>query len=390
MDIKRIFLMVLDSAGIGETPDAANYGDAGSNTFRALYKTGKLNVPNMRKLGLFNINSMEYANLAEEKPIGVFGRLQPMSSGKDTTIGHWEIAGVVSHEPLPTYPNGFPAEIIDEFTKRTGRKVICNKPYSGTKVLEDYGNEHIETGALIVYTSADSVFQVAAHENVVPLNDLYKYCEIAREMLQGEHGVGRIIARPFIGENGNFTRTINRHDYSLLPPSKTMCNLISESGKDCIGTGKISDIFAASGITSTQSIVNNADGMKKTTEQLSKDFSGLNFVNLVDFDMVYGHRNNVDGYTNAMNEFDTWLGSFLPSLNENDLLMITADHGCDPTTASTDHSREYVPLLVYGKNIKQGVNLGTRNSFSDISATILDILNIDKQDTMGKSFKNII
>ena len=388
MNIKRVFLIVLDSAGIGEMPDAAEYGDAGSNTFKALFDTDKLHIPNMAALGLYNIDGMGYGKAAGN-PTGCFARLAEKSKGKDTTIGHWEIAGIVSEKPLPTYANGFPPEIVEEYERLTGRPVLCNKPYSGTDVIQDYGRQQKETGGLIVYTSADSVFQVAANEDDIPIEELYRYCEIARGMMTGVHGVARIIARPYVGEYPDYKRTSNRHDYSLAPPGETMCNMLLKAGLDTVGIGKIYDIFAGQGIGETTRTSSNADGMEKTRELLKKDFQGLAFVNLVDFDMVYGHRNDAVGYTAAMNEFDLWLGGFLPGLSDGDLLMITADHGCDPSTESTDHSREYVPLLVYGKTAKAGVNLGTRPTFSDIAATVLDIFHVSGNNT-GASFKDFI
>ncbi|MBO5377924.1 MAG: phosphopentomutase [Ruminiclostridium sp.] len=370
---KRVFLIVLDSVGIGEMPDAKDYGDEGSNTLKACYDTGKLNVPNLKHLGLFNIEGNEYGGMADF-PFAEYARMKELSKGKDTTTGHWEMMGIVSENPFPTYPDGFPADIISEFEARTGRKVICNKPYSGTDVIRDYGNEHLETGALIVYTSADSVFQIAAHEELVPVDELYRYCEIAREILVGEHGVGRVIARPFIGEHP-FTRTKNRHDFSLKPTEKTYLEIISDFGLTCYGIGKINDIFAGVGLTDYVRTADNADGMKKTEEFAEKDWEGFCFVNLVDFDMSYGHRNDVEGYTNALNEFDKWLGGFMPKLRDDDVLMITADHGCDPVTPSTDHSREYTPLLVYGKNVPPQ-NLGTIDGFDSIGRMVLEKLGI--------------
>lgn len=307
------------------------------------------------------------------------------SKGKDTTIGHWEIAGIISPRPLPTYPEGFPQEILDQLSARTGRGILCNKPYSGTEVLKDYGPEHMRTGDLIVYTSADSVMQIAAHEEVIPVEELYRICGIAREIMQGEHGVGRIIARPFVGEAGAFTRTANRHDFSLTPPGTTMLDLISAAGLASIGVGKIYDIFAGKGITEFVRTKSNRDGMERTIEYVDKDFEGLCFVNLVDFDMVYGHRNNVPGYTAALNEFDGQLGDLLEHLREEDLLLITADHGCDPSTPSTDHSREHTPVLLYGKNIREGVDLKTRTGFCDIAATVLEYLGLPVE-VEGKSF----
>lgn len=381
--IKRVFLIVLDSVGIGELPDAALYGDEGSNTLGVCYDTGKLSVQNMRSMGLCNIDGAKFGE-AVSSPIGAYCKLSEKSKGKDTTIGHWEIAGVISENPLPTYPDGFPEEVISEFERRTGRKVICNKVYSGTEVIKDYGDEHIRTGALIVYTSADSVFQIAAHEDIVPVEELYRICETAREILVGKHGVGRVIARPFIGEYP-FSRTANRHDFSLAPPSSTMADVLSGAGKDVLGIGKIYDIFAGRGITSTQRTKNNDDGIEKTIETMKTDFNGLCFVNLVDFDMVYGHRNDVAGYTAALNRFDEKLPEIMGLLRDDDILMITADHGCDPVTPSTDHSREYTPLLVYGKKVRSGVNLGIRESFSDIGATVCAMLGVEA-DIAGKSF----
>lgn len=387
MKTKRVFLIVLDSAGIGELPDAANYGDEGSNTLKACYMQKEFNTPNMKKLGLFNISGVDYAS-GVEAPTGAYGRLMEKSKGKDTTTGHWEICGLVSEKPFPTYPNGFPKEVLDEFSRRTGRGVLCNKPYSGTKVILDYGRQHLETGDLIVYTSADSVFQIAAHEDKVPIEQLYEYCRIAREILQGEHGVGRVIARPFIGEYPTFERTPRRHDFSLVPPKDTILDELSAAGYDVRPVGKIYDIFAGKGVMDAEPTVGNKDGMAKTDAWVERDFTGLCFVNLVDFDMLYGHRNDAVGYARALSEFDAWLGGFLPKLRDDDILFITADHGCDPITPSTDHSREYIPLLVYGKNIKS-VDLGTRSSFADIGKTIADIFGV-KSKTAGESFKDII
>lgn len=386
MEIKRVFLIVLDSVGIGEQEDSHLYKDEGSNTLKSCFMQKGFSVPNMKKLGLFNIDGMDYAEGVND-PLGAYGRFKEKSKGKDTTTGHWEICGIISENPLPTYPDGFPEEILNEFEKRTGHGVLCNKPYSGTKVIEDYGDEHIRTGKLIVYTSADSVFQIAAHEDVVPLNKLYEYCEIAREILCGKHGVGRVIARPFTGKFP-FKRTPNRHDYSLIPPETTLIDELSEKGFDVIPVGKIYDIFAGKSLKKSNPTKSNADGMKKTEEFADSDFKGLCFTNLVDFDMIYGHRNDAEGYAKALTEFDNWLGDFINKLKEDDVLMITADHGCDPLTESTDHSREHVPLLVYGKKIKS-VNLGTRNTYADIGKTIADIFGIDAR-TKGESFKNLI
>lgn len=381
---KRVFLIVLDSFGIGELPDAGLFGDEGSNTLGAIANSSSFHTPNLQKLGLFNIEGVTCGEKSSS-PLASFARLGELSMGKDTTIGHWEIAGIVSPKPLPTYPNGFPKEVIDAFEKATGRRTVCNLPYSGTKVLDDYADEQFKDGALIVYTSADSVFQIAAHEELIPLETLYHYCEIAREQLRGEHGVGRIIARPFLGQKGNYQRTPNRRDFSLEPPAPTMLDFIGQAGLETIGVGKIYDIFAGKGISKKIKTKSNHDGMEKTIELAKEDFSGLCFVNLVDFDMVYGHRNNVDGYAGCATEFDGQLGELLPLLREDDILMITADHGCDPATPSTDHSREYVPMLLYGHNIKNGVDLKTRKSFSDMAATIAEYLGV-KADIKGESF----
>lgn len=372
---KRVFLIVLDSVGIGEEPDADLYGDVGSNTLAAAATSKYFNMPNMQKLGLFNIDNVTCRQKVE-KPLSAFARMQEASKGKDTTIGHWEIAGIKSEKPLPTFPNGFPQELISEFEKRTGKKVLCNKPYSGTKVLEDYGKECVETDSLIVYTSADSVFQVAAHEDVVSVPKLYEYCDIAREMLSGELGVGRVIARPFIGSYPNYTRTTNRHDISLPPPKDTMLDILKANGKDVIGVGKIYDIFAGKGITDFVRTTGNANGIEHLIEFEQKDFEGLCFVNLVDFDMLWGHRNDIDGYAKGLTYFDQKLPDIINNLRDDDILMITADHGCDPSTPSTDHSREYTPWVIYGKNIKPSTNLGTLPTFSDIGATVLDYFGI--------------
>ena len=384
MEMRRVFLIVLDSLGIGHAADAARFGDEGSNTLDTIAQSKEFKTPNLQKLGLFNIDKVDCKERADE-PIGSFARLCESSQGKDTTIGHWEIAGIISEKPLPTYPDGFPREVIEEFSKKTGHGVLCNKPYSGTEVINDYGKRHVETGDLIVYTSADSVFQVAAHEDVVPLDDLYKYCKIAREMLTGDHNVGRVIARPFIGEEGNYQRTSNRHDYSLLPPATTMMDVLVENGYASKGVGKIYDIFAGKSIETSVHINNNEDGMKKTFAIQKENFKGLCFVNLVDFDMIYGHRNDIDGYAKALTVFDEQFSTFKELMRPDDIVMITADHGCDPGFKGTDHSRENVPLIVYGKDIKAGVQLGTRESFADIAATILDIFKL-KGGIDGASF----
>lgn len=384
MKAKRVFVIVLDSYGIGHAPDAADFGDEGANTLGTIRKSEKYHTPNMEKLGLFCIDGVDPLENQPEV-IGAYGRLQEASRGKDTTIGHWEIAGIISEKPLPTYPEGFPQEILDKLEEATGRGILCNKPYSGTEVIADYGEEHMKTGKLIVYTSADSVLQIAAHEDVVPLETLYEYCHKAREIMTGEHSVGRIIARPFVGEPGNFTRTPHRHDYSLLPPAPTMMDVIVENGMDTLGVGKIFDIFAGKNIKKTVSISGNVDGMEKTLEFQKEDFHGLCFVNLVDFDMLYGHRNDIDGYAQAATVFDGQLKTFMENMREDDVLFITADHGCDPGYPGTDHSRECIPVLVYGSMIKENVNLGTGKTYADIGATVLDLLGLEG-NIKGKSF----
>lgn len=381
---RRVFLIVLDSFGIGEEPDAADFGDVGSNTLKSITSHSAYSTPLMKSMGLFNIDGIDYLE-GVDAPSGAYGRLQESSRGKDTTIGHWEIAGMISEKPLPTYPEGFPDEVLEEFVEKTGRGVLCNKPYSGTDVIRDYGVEHMETGDLIVYTSADSVFQIAAHESVVPVDELYKYCEIAREILQGEHGVGRVIARPFEGEYPNFVRTPRRHDFSLIPPKTILMDVMTEAGLDTYGVGKIYDIFAGKSIEHTQRIEDNVDGMNKTLELLDVDFKGLAFINLVDFDMKYGHRRDIEGYATASTVFDKQLKDFVGKMRDSDILMITADHGCDPGFKGTDHTREYVPFIAYGKDIKAGANLGTRSSFADIAATIQEIFGLE-QKTKGNSF----
>ena len=389
---KRLFLIVLDSFGIGEMPDAHKWNDEGSNTLGAVRNHPAFACPTMEGLGLFHIDGVsDPAELAgKSAPMAAYARMNEASGGKDTTIGHWEISGIISPEPLPTYPEGFPQEVLDEFTRRTGYGVLCNKPYSGTDVIRDYGEEHLATGKLIVYTSADSVFQIAAHEDKVPVPELYRVCEIARDMLTnawgGKHAVGRVIARPFEGE-APFKRTSRRHDYSILPPAPTMLDAIKAAGMDSIAVGKITDIFVGQGITETIRTGSNAEGMAATSRVAERDFNGICFTNLVDFDMVYGHRNNVEGYANALAEFDKWLADFIPAMKENDLLIITADHGCDPATPSTDHSREYTPMLMYGKGITSE-NLGTRKTFADIAATVLEFLGLTNEGLAGESFLN--
>ena len=374
--MKRVFLIVLDSFGIGEMEDAASYGDVNVNTLRSVSGSPYFHLPNMRELGLFNIDGVTVGKKKDDHR-GAIARMEERSKGKDTTIGHWEIAGIYSPKPLPTYPNGFPKEVLNPFCERTGRGVLCNLPYSGTAVIQEYGDEHLKTGDLIVYTSADSVFQIAAHEELVPPEQLYEYCRIAREILQGEHGVGRVIARPFIGPcGGQFVRTAHRHDFSLLPPSVTMLDQLSEAGKDVIAVGKIKDIFAGKGITEAVYTSGNAEGIERTLEYLDRDFEGLCFVNLVDYDMLYGHRRDVDGYAKALTFFDEKLPEMMSKMKPDDILMITADHGCDPAySATTDHTREYTPFIMYGQNVTP-MNYGTRKTFADIGATVLQYFGI--------------
>ncbi|MBO5050735.1 MAG: phosphopentomutase [Clostridia bacterium] len=382
--MKRVFLVVLDSFGIGELPDAASFGDRGANTLASVATSPKLCVPHMRQIGLGNIAGVTCLPAAEA-PIGAYGRAAEKSAGKDTTIGHWEIAGIYSGQPLPTYPNGFPDEVIDAFSAATGRGVLCNLPYSGTDVIRDYGEQHVKTGDLIVYTSADSVFQIAAHEDVIPVAQLYEYCRIARRILTGRHAVGRVIARPFVGQGGQYTRTGNRRDFSVEPPQKTLLNAVCETGQACIAVGKIADIFAGSGITEEIHTHNNSEGTAVFLDLLSRDFTGLCFVNLVDFDSQYGHRRDVDGYAAALSAFDAALPAVLSSLREEDLLIITADHGCDPGyTKTTDHTREYTPILVCGKQVL-ATDLGTRATFADIGATVAEWLGLSFRGT-GSSF----
>jgi len=374
--IKRVFLIVADSLGIGALPDAAEFGDAGTHTLGHIYKSPFYKDENLRRLGLYNIDGQEFGGPVEA-PLAAYGRLLELSKGKDTTIGHWEISGLVSEKPLPTYPEGFPEDIIKEFSEKCGRGVLCNMPYSGTEVIKVYGREHVESGKLIVYTSADSVFQIAAHEEVVPPEELYGYCRIAREMLRGEHGVGRVIARPFVGnEKDGFVRTSNRHDFSLEPFGETMLDVLKGAGLDVIAVGKITDIFAGRGMTESIFTRGNGEGMTETRELLDRDFKGLCFTNLVDFDMLYGHRNDIDGYAGAVAGLDAWLGEFTAAMKDGDMLILTADHGCDPGDISTDHTREYVPLLIYGKGIKP-LNLGTRDGFIHVASTVCDALGVD-------------
>ena len=373
--MKRVFLIVLDSFGIGAEPDAPAFGDAGTNTLGAIAGHPNFKGDQLARLGMFNLDGVTCGTKLDA-PVGCYARLREASAGKDTTIGHWEIAGLLSPEPLPTFPNGFPKEVLDEFTARTGYQVLCNKPYSGTEVIKDYGEEHMKTGALIVYTSADSVFQIAANEAIVPVEKLYEICAEARRMLVGKYGVGRVIARPFVGSNGQYTRTTNRHDFSLEPPRDTMLDVLKNAGKDVIGVGKIHDIFAGRGLTDFVYTKGNADGIDKTLSYLDQNFEGLCFINLVDYDMLYGHRNDIDGYAKALAYFDEKLPEIMAAMRDEDMLIITADHGCDPGyTVSTDHSREHTPCIMYGKHVRPE-NLGTRETFADIGATVLDYLGV--------------
>ena len=379
--MKRVFLIVLDSFGIGTAPDSADFGDAGADTLGSIRRSAKFSAENMKKLGLFNIDGIKGGI---EAPAGAYARMTERSRGKDTIIGHWEMCGVISEQPLPTFPDGFPEELLEKLSAAWGRGILCNKPYSGTQVIADYGREHIGTGKLIVYTSADSVLQIAAHESVVPIEELYRDCEIAREICRGKYGVGRIIARPFEGEYP-YKRTSRRHDFALEPPHKTTLDLLKEAGLDVIAVGKINDIFAGQGVTDAIKTSGNADGMEKTMALLDRDFHGFAFVNLVDFDMVYGHRRDIDGYAAATAAFDAWLGGFRAKMRPDDLLLITGDHGCDPGFTGTDHTREYTPLLAAGGAVRPG-NLGTRTSFADIGATVADIFGVPNPNA-GESMK---
>jgi phosphopentomutase len=373
--MKRVFLIILDSLGIGAAADADAFGDLGANTLKSCYKTGLLEIPNLTRLGLGNIEGVDFIEKSA-RPEAATARLSEISLGKDTTIGHWEIAGIVSSSPLPTYPGGFPKEVTDAFSAATGRGILCNKPYSGTEVIRDYGEEHIKTGKLIVYTSADSVFQIAAHEDIVPPEKLYEYCLEARKILVGRHAVGRVIARPFIGSKNDFVRTANRRDFSIEPPKSTMLDAIMASGLDVIAVGKISDIFAGRGISEKIKTKSNADGIEAAISLTKRDFHGLAFINLVDFDSLYGHRQDAEGYALALNEFDARLGKIIEGLRDDDALIITADHGCDPSDNSTDHTREYVPLLVCGKNIKSA-SLGTKKCFATAGKLVCDMLSVE-------------
>ncbi len=384
--MKRIFLIVLDSVGMGGASDAVDFGDEGANTLLSCSKSPYFSMPNMQKLGYFNAEGMtldltgkndfgeskKEINSAIDYFDGAVARLREASAGKDTTIGHWEIAGIISPKPLPTYPDGFPEDIINDIKGITCRGVLCNKPYSGTEVINDYGDEHVRTGDLIVYTSADSVLQIAAHEDVVPVDKLYNYCEKVRELLKGEHGVGRVIARPFVGSSGKYVRTTNRHDFSLKPPKDTMLDILMENGYETLAVGKIFDIFAGQGISDFVRTTGNEDGIDKTLEMMDRDFEGICFVNLVDYDMIYGHRRDRDGYAKALTYFDNRLPEILSKMGDEDILMITADHGCDPDYTGTDHTRECVPLLMYGKPIPSNTILGTKDSYTYIADTVLE------------------
>ena len=384
MNYNRVFLIVLDSVGIGYQPDAADFGDMGANTMKRISASEKFNIPNLLNMGLGEIDGVDYLPKAENHTAAI-ARLMELSRGKDTTTGHWEMMGVVSEKPMPTYPDGFPKELLDEFSRLTGRGVLCNKPYSGTDVIRDYGKAHVDSGDLIVYTSADSVFQIAAHEEIVPVEQLYEYCRIARELLTGEHAVGRVIARPFVGSEGNYKRTENRHDFSLVPPIPTALDAIRDAGLDVISIGKIYDIFAGAGIDESMPTHNNNEGMQTLLQAQNKDFHGICFANLVDFDMLYGHRQDIDGYAAALSAFDAFLPEFVSKMKDTDVLMITADHGCDPGDTSTDHTREHVPFIVYGKGIK-AVNLGTRAGFASIGKTAAELLGVKYETGEAKSF----
>ncbi len=388
MKTKRVFIIVLDSVGIGYAPDAADFGDVGANTMKRISVSERFNIPNLIKMGLGNIDGIDYLPKTDS-PAAAVCKLRELSRGKDTTTGHWEMMGIVSEKPMPTYPDGFPKEVLDEFSRQTGRGVLCNKPYSGTDVIRDYGKAHEDTGDLIVYTSADSVFQIAAHESHVPVAQLYEYCSIARNILQGEHAVGRVIARPFTTVNGEYKRTENRHDYSLTPPKATAMDAIGEAGLDVISIGKIFDIFSGAGIKKSLPTHNNGEGMQTLLAVQKTDFEGLCFANLVDFDMLYGHRQDIDGYAAALSAFDAWLPEFISGMREGDLLMITADHGCDPGDNSTDHTREEVPLIICGPDVK-AVNLGTRLGFATIGNTAAELLGVEFTDGDASSVKGEI
>ncbi|MCR4435537.1 MAG: phosphopentomutase [Clostridiales bacterium] len=383
--MKRAIIMVMDSVGFGELPDAERYGDKGSNTLAHIASQIEgYRLPNLERLGLGNMDGAKgYAR--EDRPVGCYGRMAEASPGKDTTTGHWEMMGIILEKPFPTYPNAFPRELIEAFEKAIHTKTIGNVVASGTEIIKQLGEQHMKTGYPIVYTSADSVFQIAAHEEVIPVEKLYEICRVARELLVGEHAVGRVIARPFVGTPGNFVRTDRRHDFSIKPIGPTILDYAVEKGCRVKGVGKINDIFSGQGITDSIPIHNNMDGVDKTLDYMKEEFEGIIFTNLVDFDMLYGHRNDVRGYADALTDLDNRIPGIMDSLREDDILFITADHGCDPTTLSTDHSREYVPLLVYGKRLKQNINLGTRKTFSDLGATVAEFLGTRKPAN-GTSF----
>lgn len=382
----KIHVVVMDSVGIGEAPDAANFGDVGSHTLGHIAeKMNGLTMPVMESMGLANIEPLQGMQSTNE-PKAYYGKMQEASVGKDTMTGHWEIMGLNIDKPFKVYPDGFPAELIAELEKRTGRKVLCNQPASGTQVIEDFGKEHMETGAIIVYTSADPVLQIAAHEEIIPLDELYKICEIARELtLQPEYLVGRVIARPFIGTSGDFSRTSNRHDYALKPFGRTTMNVLKDAGLDVIAIGKISDIFNGEGVTDAVRTKNNTDGMDKFAEVVRRDFHGMSFLNLVDFDANFGHRRDPLGYGQALQEFDARLPEITSAMSEDDLLIITADHGNDPTFHGTDHTREYVPLIVYSPRFNGGAELELRETFADIAATVAENFQVEAP-AFGKSF----
>lgn len=387
--MSRVIWMIIDSVGIGALPDSEKFGDVNVNTLGNIVKNYKdIKLPNMLKLGLGNIDGIDSLE-GVESPIGAFGRASEVSKGKDTTTGHWEMTGVLVETPFKTYENGFPKEIIDEFERKTNRKVIGNKPASGTAILDELGEQQMKTGEVIVYTSADSVFQIAAHEEIIPLDELYKMCEIAREIMMGDNAVARIIARPFVGQPGEFERTSNRRDYSLSPFEDTVLDNIKNSNLDVIGVGKIEDIFNKQGITEAIHTKDNMDGVDQTINYMKKENNGLIFTNLVDFDSKYGHRRDVKGYKEALEEFDARIPEILENMEDDDILIINSDHGNDPTYKGTDHTREYIPMLICGKNVKNGLNLGTRSSFADIGATVADLLNV-KMPKHGNSFKNDI
>lgn len=389
--INRVITIVLDGFGVGELPDAKDYKDEGSNTFAGIYNNVKLQIPNMQKLGIYNIDGITIGD-KQENTLGSYGRAIEQSVGKNSPVGHWEIAGHITKNGFKTYPNAFPEDLVQEFIKKAGIEgILCNEVGSGTEILKRFGEEHIKTGYPIIYTSADSVFQIAAHEDVIPVEKLYEICRVAREMLDNpKYNIGTVIARPFIGDKSdNFTRTYNRKDFESTSFGRNMLDVIKEAGRDVIAIGKIEDLFSGRGITKAYHTQGNKDGIEKTIEQIKQDSQGLIFTNLVDFDMLYGHRNNIEGYAEALEYFDSKLPEIMGNMKDTDMLIITADHGNDPSTPSTDHSREYIPILIYGKQIKENINIGTRKTYADIGETVLDILNLERLDT-GKSFKNEI